>query len=146
MPEFNDVDTFEVTVSLKGHSYYDHYDSLIDLWSEWNSLYYHADYPRLMIRFEDTLFHAERVMHLITECAGIETDEPFKYHIDSSKHLKSSADFVTALGKYGSADGRYDGLTPPDMKYLQTHLDEELMKVFHYKQPAESKRDHESSS
>ena len=40
---------------------YDH-DSLAHFWSEWYRLYLDADFPRIMVRFEDMLFHAKEVI------------------------------------------------------------------------------------
>jgi hypothetical protein len=61
----------------------------------------------------------------------METD--FKYYLDKSKHF-SSTDFVTALAKYGTANGRDIGLSKEDRVYVQTALDSDLMQKFHYQQ------------
>jgi len=131
-------DTYPVTVDREPR---DTYDSLADMWSEWYYEYYReANFPRLMIRFEDTLFHAEKVMELVNECllgpASAASDPtPFKYHLDASKNLKSSADFATALAKYGTETGRYAGLARRDKIYAVTKgLDAKLMQEFHYPQ------------
>lgn len=113
------------------------YESLADMWSTWYGAYLDADFPRLMIRFEDTLFHAERVMEIITDCVGGRPGEqpspPFRYHLGKSKRGPSS-DFPTALGKYGREAGRYDGMTADDRKYALSALDEKLMRTFRYPQ------------
>jgi hypothetical protein len=36
--------------------------SLAHFWSEWYRLYLEADFPRIMVRFEDMLFHAKEVI------------------------------------------------------------------------------------
>jgi hypothetical protein len=87
--------TFDVTVSLKGKMFFDHYESLAGLWSDWNRLYFDADFPRLMVRFEDNIFHGEAVMQKIKECVGIESNESFKYLVGSAKTPKSSAGLVS---------------------------------------------------
>jgi hypothetical protein len=111
-----------------------HYDSIAGMWSDWNGLYLNAKFPRLVIRFEDTIFHLETVMKKVSECVGIPMDGPLKYHLDSSKHLRSSADFVSAMSRYGKAEGRYDGFSVQERKYLQTALDPQLMQIFRYPQ------------
>jgi hypothetical protein len=86
----------------------------------------------LIIRFEDTLFHAEKVMDLITECLGKPLSHPYLYHLEASKEHGRPADFFSALAKYGRAEGRYDGLTPDEKKYVRTALNPTLMKTFQY--------------
>lgn len=142
LPEFANVTTtFPVAVSLRAHYYYDYYTSLADLWSQWNQQYIEAEFPRILIRFEDTLFHAEQVMYEIKQCLGLldpsnQTDAPqeipFEYFLDKSKKSPTTADFATALSKYGRASGRYDSITEEDRAYLQTALDPRLMQLFHY--------------
>lgn len=105
------------------------------MWSMWYQAYFNADFPRLMIRFEDTLFHAEKVMQIVNECVGSSESEitPFLYHLGKSKRGPSS-DFPTALGKYGSERGRYDGMAEVDREYARSALDANLMRTFHYPQ------------
>ena len=112
-PRFRNMSTFPVNISLR-NVYFDHYSSLADLWSSWNRLYFDADFPRLMIRFEDTLFHAEEVMHHIKVCVGLPTGNPYRYNLGKSKRTKG-ADFTSALAKYGTHRGRFDGLYPEDL-------------------------------
>jgi hypothetical protein len=128
--------TFEVTVCLKEDEndtrFTSHYDSLTDLWTKWNRQYLEADYPRLIIRYEDTLFHAEKVMELLGQCAGLPTATPFRYRLAAGKDHGNSTDFVTAMAKYGTGSGRYAGLVPKDLKHARKTLDSELMSIFHY--------------
>jgi hypothetical protein len=126
--------TFNVTVRAKEDDsrFTSHYDSLTDLWTKWNRQYFDADYPRLIIRFEDTLFHAEKVMKLVGQCAGLPTATPFKYRLAAGKDHGNSTDFVTAMAKYGTSNGRYAGLIPKDLKHARITLDPELMSIFHY--------------
>lgn len=46
------------------------WDSLAHVWSDFYSEYEEASYPRLVIRFEDVLFHTEAVVDQIRQCAG----------------------------------------------------------------------------
>ena len=131
IPTTTTTTTFTVQVE---RSYEERYASLADMWSEWYREFYEADIPRLIIRYEDTLFHADRVMELITECIGRPLQEPFRYHMEASKMHGKPSDFTTALAKYGTKRGRYTGLLPEDRKYAQTALDSTLMKVFQYPQ------------
>jgi hypothetical protein len=102
------------------------------MWSEWNAQYVKSDYPRLIVRFEDNLIHAERVMELISECVGKPMQNPFVYHLDASKGHGNSSDFLGALSKYGRGKGRYDGLLVTDQAYAKTALSPDLLETFHY--------------
>jgi hypothetical protein len=46
------------------------YKSLAHVWSEWYREYLDADFPRLIVRFEDLIFHAPAVLEQIRECVG----------------------------------------------------------------------------
>ncbi|KAL3936752.1 MAG: hypothetical protein SGBAC_008004 [Bacillariaceae sp.] len=92
----NTTNTASVPVWM-GQSYQSgpHWDSLVHYWNDWYGSYYYKndakssgnaatttgkkpkeeeeeekEFPRLMIRFEDTLFHAKTVMKLVCACGG----------------------------------------------------------------------------
>ena len=143
------------------------YESLADLWSVWNRQYFDADYPRLMIRFEDLLFHTKEVIGEIVACTGItplydidetgttttsnkndnqdplaRTPKPrihkFRYHTDAAKGHGISTDMISAMSKYGKDRGRSRGYYLDDLVYAQNSLDKELIKLFHYTHPQPS--------
>ncbi|GKY92161.1 hypothetical protein MPSEU_000187400 [Mayamaea pseudoterrestris] len=134
MNRLRNAATFRVT--LNRTFYMEEYDSLADMWSEWYKLYVNATFPRLIIRFEDTLFHADQVMESIMDCIGRPLQKRVRNHLDASKHHGKSTDFLEALAKYGRADGRDAGLQAQDRVYAQTALDQEVMRMFHYPQVA----------
>ena len=134
------------------------YSSLAAMWSTWNRQYYDAEYPRLVIRFEDLLFHTREVMDTIVKCSGITPsynmgarsrpqdrtiDEShaqfheFRYHVDAAKGHGISTDMVSAMIKYGNDRGRSRRYSKEDLDYAQIALDKELMDVFHYSHPQE---------
>jgi hypothetical protein len=115
------------------YSFYDDFDSLVHLWSEWYSQYLQATYPRLIIRYEDTLYHAEKVTQLVANCSGWNLTPPFLYRIIKSKHHGESSDFTMALRNYGREKDRYKGMTTDDLLYANSHLDKKLMELFRYK-------------
>lgn len=108
------------------------YESLVHVWNEWNREYFEADFPRLMVRFEDQLFHAEKVMQLISNCSGIPLDEPFVYQSRASKKHGESSNLLSALAKYGHTRGRHTPLDAKDMQYAKSTLDPTLMEIFGY--------------
>jgi len=127
-----EFETFVVTREAKTSHPREVYKSLADMWSEWYQAYLDSDFPRLIIRFEDTLFHAEKVMQLVTECLGQPLDVPFQYHLGASKTHGNSNGFKDALSIYGRAEGRYNGLTSEDNVYASTAINSSLLELFHY--------------
>lgn len=130
---YRNLTTFEVEVEVV-HGYVEHYESLASMWSEWLRVHLDAPWPRLMIRFEDTIFHAEAVMKVISECVGIQMSKSFKYDLNVSKPSKKANGFVSAMIKYGQERGRFQRLTDDEREYLQVALDPEIMNIFRYPQ------------
>jgi hypothetical protein len=115
------------------------YRSLAHLWSEWNREYVEASFPRLIIRFEDTIFHAEQVFQAVSDCVGLPQtpDHPFQRQVESAKDEKTqlSAGLLVALAKNGKARGRLSRMLVEDIEYAQKYLDADLMRLFGYKHP-----------
>ncbi|GKZ00372.1 hypothetical protein MPSEU_000990200 [Mayamaea pseudoterrestris] len=111
------------------------YESLVHMWSNWNQQYVEADFPRLVVRYEDTLYHSEQVFRAIAECAGIplkhDTFRPFALRASSKKN--TSNDLVSALAKNGVNHDRFSRMTTNDIAFAKEHLDPELLLLFHYK-------------
>ena len=55
------------------------YTSMVDLWNTWYGQWYNVDFPRLMVRFEDLLFHAEETITKVCECGGGRMRTNFRY-------------------------------------------------------------------
>ena len=108
------------------------WDSMIDLWSDWYHQYLTADYPRLMVRFEDFLFAPEQLLQKIADCLGAELSQPVRFQIDSSKAHGSQTDLVHAFIKYGRGVGRSNNLTVDDWQYAADHVNPDLMRIFRY--------------
>lgn len=108
------------------------YDSLVHVWNEWNREYLEADFPRLMVRFEDQLFHGEKVMQLISNCSGIPLHQPYVYQWRESKMHGASSNLVSALSKYGNSRGRHTPFDVKDLEYAKSVLDPSLMEIFGY--------------
>jgi hypothetical protein len=54
------------------------FDSMVHFWSTWYNEYLEADYPRLMIRFEDLIFHQRELISTVCEGA-VAKQEHFSY-------------------------------------------------------------------
>ena len=141
--------------------------SLVEMYNDWYNEYVvnAQNISRIIIRFEDLLFHTEYVINAIRECVdakwihttnvtsttndenGHETvvveERPiFQYAVSPAKthpyfsKYKPPSSYVSALIKYGQDDiegrNRYGSMTPADIEYAQTHLNPELLRLFHY--------------
>jgi hypothetical protein len=139
--------TYKVNVTYEmaepQFQYSDVYPSLADWWSEWILTYVGNDddslssastsSPRLLIRFEDMLFHAEYVMAQIIECAygSINSTassssswssllKPYDYKLTKAKTHGRSTDFIGAIMKYARQDTkRSGGMTPQDLAFAR---------------------------
>lgn len=118
------------------------YNSLIHLWDEWYTDYYNIEeLPRLMIRFEDLLFHLEEVITSVCECAGGELINTKKgIHLQSEPAKKggvhnNSNGLLSAIARYGSSKHRLDGMTKADIEFANSIASPKLMKEFAYNYP-----------
>lgn len=114
--------------------------SMVHHWNEWYQNYLQAPWPRVLIRFEDLIFHPRNVTQTICECAGGElNDKPFQYIVDSAKvgkaHGTEKTGYVDAIAKYGKDRHRWKGMTNEDLDFARSQLDPDLMKLFRYRPP-----------
>ena len=117
------------------------FDSLADYWSDWYKEYLEADYPRLIVRFEDIQFHARELIETICQCVGAvprEEDSLFRYVVDSAKWgaaHKSKSNMISAMVKYGTDKNRFTGMKENDWLVADEVFSPELMDLFGYEQP-----------
>jgi hypothetical protein len=63
------------------------FDSMVHFWSTWYNEYLQADYPRLMVRFEDLIFHQRQLISTICECVGaVAKQEHFSYVVGGESY------------------------------------------------------------
>lgn len=56
------------------------HESLVGLWNDYYSGWYtDASYPRVIVRFEDLLFHAEEVITKVCHCGGGEVSQIYSF-------------------------------------------------------------------
>ena len=135
-----------IPVHVKYNGFWKHHTSLAHLWNDWYREYWNiTTMNRLIVRFEDLLFHPKAVTTAVCKCAGgsLKRDGKFEYVLDSAKKgpnahgpMEARTGFLKALSKYGKADHRTDGFQPPDLAYTKQHLDPELMTYFRYIHPS----------
>lgn len=120
------------------------WDSLAHLWSSWYQQYYKdADYPRLVVRFEDFIFYPKQVTQQICACAGgtIRDNQSFTYQVESAKlgpgHGTARTSWVSAMVRYGSSGhDRFKGMTQEDLQLADETFDLEMMQALSYQPSA----------
>jgi hypothetical protein len=127
--------TYNVTVALITHPHIpaQHYTSLIDYWTRFHLGYIESDIPRLVIRFEDMLFHGEAVIQAVAKCAGLPLLHPYEYVTEPAKqYQRVNTSFLTAVQQYTVDATRLKGLRGNDKSYLRRTLNRTLLQLLHY--------------
>jgi hypothetical protein len=140
-------DAQSVPVLVKYAEFERRHESMIHHWNEFYAGYYNQEsFPRLIVRFEDLIFHPKPVVQAVCECAGgrlkHEHDgKGFQYIVQSAKktggHGQEKTGYVDAIVKYGKGKDRWKegGMTNQDRMFALDHLDHELMEQFGYQYP-----------
>ena len=83
-PDFSFSD---LKTSVKYNGFWRHHDSIVHMWNSYYTEYKEAEFPRLIVRYEDLIFHPELTTKTVCECAGgsMRKDGRFKYIVDSAK-------------------------------------------------------------
>lgn len=128
--------TFQVAINYHKHNVTRH-DSMAELYNEWYGDWLDVDFPRLIIRFEDLLFHAEQVVERVCKCGGgVMKDGPFEYVQDSAKKgtaHKGSNGLVKSMLQYGNVKKRAEAYSSKDLQYADSTLRSDILDAFHYK-------------
>ena len=127
------------------------YESLVGLWNDWYNNYLaighdnnndpiNSDFPRLMIRFEDILFHTEEVITQVCKCGGgtlINNKNGIVLDGGNAKaaHHNGSNGLLGAMLRYGKHEKRIENFTKGDVSYAKDTLDKGLMDLFGYSNP-----------
>uniref|UniRef100_A0A7S2UIB2 Uncharacterized protein n=1 Tax=Attheya septentrionalis TaxID=420275 RepID=A0A7S2UIB2_9STRA len=116
-----------------------HHESLAHLWNDWYSEYYDPieSFPRIMVRYEDLLFHTQEVISKVcTTCMGGTIPYKKVKLLPTSAKLasahKSRTGLLEAMIHYGSAKRRLEGFTRDDVIFANQHLNTDLMTTFGY--------------
>jgi hypothetical protein len=139
--------TESVPVTIQYADFVKAHDSLLHHWNEYYTAYTQTTtFPRVIVRFEDLIFHPVAVTTAVCECAGgaLERDKQgrlmFEYVTGSAKkgasHGKEKTGYLDSIIKYGNDRGdRWKGMTAADLEYVKEHLDPTLMALFDYHYP-----------
>jgi hypothetical protein len=129
-----------VRLNFKGHAIAK-YQSLAHLWTDWYRQYLAADYPRIVVRYEDLMYHPKEVTSQLCECVGGIMGSEFVYMVDSAKWgpghgaTEGRTSLVAAMIKYGNVKKRLRGYTKEDLQLAHVGLDEKMMEMFQYNRP-----------
>lgn len=121
------------------------YDSLVDLWNTWYGDYLAiTEFPRLIIRFEDVLFHFEEVMTQVCKCGGgtlKNNENGFVLQSKNAKegHNNGSNGLVAAVLRYGHDEKRTETFTKEDLAYAKKTLRKDIVDLFAYSMPDDEK-------
>ena len=112
--------------------------SIAHMWNDWNGVYHNATFPRLLVRFEDTVFFPKEVSRRVCSCVGgklmtpKERDGLFHYVIDSAKTGPGHGPGAKRNGlldawiKYGKPRD-YTPFRPSDLEFIEQHIDHQIM-------------------
>lgn len=129
-----------------------HHASMVDLWNTYYGDWINADFPKVIVRFEDLLVHAETVVEKICDCVGgtmkpnkggFALDGPFVYELESAKikggkaHSGSNG-LISSLMKYGTMSNRIKSFKPEDLEYARKELNKDIMAMFKYTDPTKT--------
>jgi hypothetical protein len=102
-------------------------------------------WPRLIIRFEDTLYYPRQVIEKVCTCGGGTMNTlstKFIYNINESKPDHNNKiehnNYITAMIKYGGNDAysrRIRNMTYDDIQFAIQTLNPRIMKLFQYTYP-----------
>merc|ERR1712194_56538 len=106
-------------------------------------------FPRLIVRYEDLLYHTEEVIEKVCNCAvgkmfnknNNQDDNKKKNQFISFSEASKvpwkipSNDLLSAAIRYGSLDSRNDVLTNDNKEYAIRMIDRILIQKFHYLMP-----------
>lgn len=135
------------------------YDSMGHLWSEWyldyikfqadnKTMVSPVDFPFLMLRMEDLVFHAETVIPIMCECGGGKMKEGgikqtstiangYNHAVNTSSGINSG--LIRSVIKYGNITRRRKGYPDFQLQAAKEVLDPRLMELlgYSYEEPSE---------
>jgi hypothetical protein len=114
-----------------------HFESILHVWNQFYQQYLTADFPRLMVRFEDSMYLFPQVLDEIQQCVyGYSKSNITEQYFRKAKSHGSRSNLWSALRKNSDTNLRLQSLSSlSEKQYARSVLDSKLMEVFHYKMP-----------
>jgi hypothetical protein len=91
-----------------------------------------AEFPFVMVRFEDILYNQEETVKTACECAGGKLADVFQYKDSAAKRHGGKEGAFDVLRKYGDREKRIEGWRKEDLEFLDSVVDQDLMELFEY--------------
>merc|ERR1719414_2513758 len=121
----------------RGYLASDSFTSLMYLWSRWTLEYMEADFPRLIVRYEDLLFTPEVVVQQVCSCLGgtAPSGDGFKILESVSKwggghRSDNRSETMQRYSTKGIAARQQ--LSEADLNFIRRTVDESVVDFFHY--------------
>ena len=118
------------------------FPTLMHLWNEYYRQYITTDLPRIIVRFEDLLFHPKKVIDAIKTCSAAKWKDNAKFFFvtDHSKwehvrELGPQSNLVSAIIKHSNARRRVRNMTREDLEAAPAILDKNILRIFNYHLP-----------
>jgi hypothetical protein len=87
-PDFSVKPTF---TSVKYPDFSRRHDSILHHWNDYYQEYLHVNFPFMLVRFEDLVFHPKETTTAVCQCAGGQMmDKKFRYIVESAKKGKGA--------------------------------------------------------
>jgi len=134
------------------HEYHLKYESMAHFWTEWYSDYIKfeadnktmvspVDFPFLLLRMEDLVFHADKVIPIMCECSGGKMKKGgvkqtsfiangLNHAVDTSTGVNSG--LIRSVIKYGNTTRRRKGYPDFQLQAAKEILDPRLMELLGY--------------
>ena len=119
----------------------EHYKSLPDFWSSWYRAYLDDKRPRLIVRYEDLLFHPMFVLESISNCTGTPFPKRIRYIKKRAKRHGRSRNLLQVIRQYSSIEGQRARMSQKDQNFARRGFDTKLMHLLHYRHPELSSLD-----
>ena len=134
------LDSKVVPVRVRYKSTVEYHESLVHMWKDWYQEYFEAEFPRLIVRLEDVVFHPEKVLKEVCNCVDGSLSKTLTLTGESAKagdekfHGKNLTNLADAMVSHVFTN-RTKGMTRDDHTYAIEALEDSVMKTFGYTNP-----------
>ena len=111
------------------------------IYNDFYNSYLTAEFPRVLVRFEDLLFFGKNVTQTLCKCGGGDPRRSHFRHVSESAKLGTAAhgadktSLLQAIIRYGKGDDRTVGMTQKDLQLAKELFDPKLLEMFRYTHP-----------
>jgi hypothetical protein len=103
------------------------------MWSEYYRQYVSADYPRIMIRYEDMILYGKELVEVISQCSGspLLADVVAIFAQEARSHHRGGS-LIRAARKLAGWNPLLASVRGADRDYMRAVLDPALLRLFGY--------------